>query len=309
MRRTTLKKVENMTINESVERFFRAKKAANLKEDSLETYAYHIDAFIENLDCDTDTTDIKDLTIEDYENFVIDMQEDGKKDTNIASYCRSIRAFLYWNGFKHKVQIPKVQETVKITYTDEELEILLEKPTNDKVVDYEAWCFENICIATGLRLSSVLHIKVDDVIIPECSLNVTHTKTGLPLMFPIHKELLYLLKEYIFTLQLENDHYLFSKANGEMLKRRTIQGYIRDYNQARNVQKTSTHLFRHTFAKRYYLKTKDVYGLMKLLDHADLTETQKYLRSLGITDIDISQYNPQVEFKKQAKAKERRRKM
>jgi len=40
------------------------------------------------------------------------------------------------------------------------------------------------------------------------------------------------------------------------------------------------HVGRHTFAAMFYLKTKDVGRLMNLLDHKDLSTTQRYLASL-----------------------------
>lgn len=44
--------------------------------------------------------------------------------------------------------------------------------------------------------------------------------------------------------------------------------------------------FRHTAAVEVYRRTKDIYLLQKLMGHSSITVTQKYLRSLGVVDIE-----------------------
>ena len=45
-------------------------------------------------------------------------------------------------------------------------------------------------------------------------------------------------------------------------------------------KKVTPHVARHTFSAMYYDKTKDVGALMKILNHKDLTTTQRYLAKL-----------------------------
>lgn len=52
---------------------------------------------------------------------------------------------------------------------------------------------------------------------------------------------------------------------------------IQRYNRARGVKKTSIHLFRHTFARKYLLDCGgNAFTLQKLLGHSTLEMTQKY---------------------------------
>ena len=50
-----------------------------------------------------------------------------------------------------------------------------------------------------------------------------------------------------------------------------------NYNHSRGVEKTSLHLFRHTYAKLYIQAGGDPFRLQKLLGHADLTMTRRYV--------------------------------
>lgn len=52
---------------------------------------------------------------------------------------------------------------------------------------------------------------------------------------------------------------------------------IARYNTRRGVQKTSIHLFRHTFARKYLIDCGgDAFTLQKLLGHSTLAMTKRY---------------------------------
>lgn len=48
---------------------------------------------------------------------------------------------------------------------------------------------------------------------------------------------------------------------------------------------THPHAFRHCFAVTYIRRGGDIYRLSRLLGHASITTTQRYLRSMGVDAI------------------------
>ena len=61
---------------------------------------------------------------------------------------------------------------------------------------------------------------------------------------------------------------------------------IRKYNINRGVQKTSIHLFRHTFAKKYLIDCGgDAFTLQRILGHSTLEMTRQYC---NLYNIDLS---------------------
>ena len=91
----------------------------------------------------------------------------------------------------------------------------------------------------------------------------------------------------------ENTDYLFCNNYGEQGDRRTYQQMVYNYNMQRNVSKTSCHLFRHTFAKKWILAGGDVFRLQKILGHSDLTITREYVQMFGQDlQIDFENFNP-----------------
>lgn len=60
-----------------------------------------------------------------------------------------------------------------------------------------------------------------------------------------------------------------------------------------NVNKSSCHLFRHTFAKNWILASGDVFRLQKILGHSDLSVTKEYVNMFGNDlQLDFEKFNP-----------------
>ena len=230
------------------------------------------------------------------------LQEDeDKNDITIASYCRSVRAFLYWlqdNEYSpiYELKIPKYQKTIKVTYSDDELKILLECPKPCSSVEYQTWVFINLINATALRLSSALNIKVKDFVKNESCIYIQSTKNNKATPSYLNSQMVSILSKYILQFDLEEDNYLFCTANGNRMANRTMQDNVAAYNRSKDVEKTSIHLFRHTFSKNYYKKTKDIYTLSQILNHSSILVTEQYLRDLGVSIESAVAYNPQAQF-------------
>lgn len=56
---------------------------------------------------------------------------------------------------------------------------------------------------------------------------------------------------------------------------------ISKYNNRRGVTKTSLHLFRHTFAKKWILNNGNMFSLQKMLGHSTLEMVREYVEIFG----------------------------
>lgn len=285
----------------------------NTSPRTIRTYKAHIEQFMEV----TETIDYPaGFVNNDTWLFYLDeMKNDNRKnDRTVGSYCRSIRAFLYWSMDNDYIvptdlKMPKETKYIKRTYTDEEVSRLLSPPNTKKCseVQYQTWVFINLIMATGLRLSSALSLKVSDYVSQEGILYVQETKQRRGQQLFINKNMCSILNQYIRQFELEEDDYIFCTANLTPLNIRSMQENVARFNKSREVSKTSIHLMRHTFAKNYYLTTKDIYGLSQILGHSDIQTTEKYLKDLGLTKEAGIAYNPQEKFKQEEVSKPRRR--
>ena len=95
-----------------------------------------------------------------------------------------------------------------------------------------------------------------------------------------------ILKEYMGLRGGVPTAYLFCNQFGDMLTGNGLRLAIAHYNRSRGVQKTSTHLYRHTFARKFLIDCGgDAFMLQKLLGHSTLKMTKHYCT---IYDADIA---------------------
>jgi integrase/recombinase XerD len=291
-------KNSNPTVEEAFELFIRKCKIKNLTEQSIKSYREKMVHFFNFKSKDSLVADITSDTIDDY---ILYLQENTKaNDITINSYLRGIRAFMYYCmecGYvpKFKIHLIKAEKKVKRTYTNEELERLLAKPDTDECSfsTFKTWAFENYLLGTGNRISTALDVKIGDINFESGVITLRKTKNRKQQIIPLSNTLSDVLKEYLQIRGGEAEDYLFCNDYGEKASERTFQQLVRNYNIKHNVNLTSCHSFRHTFAKNWILNNGDMFRLQKMLGHSDLTVTKEYVNMFGQDlQMDFEKFNP-----------------
>ncbi|MDO4304525.1 MAG: tyrosine-type recombinase/integrase [Bacillota bacterium] len=296
-------KNSNKTFGQALASYYHEKRSQGIAESTIATYQMHLEYFSNAFN------NIKDVPCYefdkmDYTYFLDCINADPQKNkTTVATYCRSVKAFLYWlmdNDYiekPFKVQIPKAPKTIKVTYTDEELKQLLQDPRPCSYSQYQTWVYINFVIATGLRESSILSIQLKEYSPTEGTVLVKETKSGNPLYVHLNVDMCNILNEYINNFELNPTDYIFCAQGGKRMARSTIIDNVAKYNRGRGVDKTSIHLFRHTFAKRYLESGGSIVDLQKLLDHANIETTMQYVKDYSL-DVkkSVEVFNPQKQF-------------
>lgn len=102
------------------------------------------------------------------------------------------------------------------------------------------------------------------------------TKSGPLRVIPLSDECLMMLKR---RRQISASDKVFPwDRNGDWLPYRSIQSAYNRAFKVAGIDKSSTHVLRHTFAVRFLEQTKDIYALQKVLGHTDLKVTQVYAK-------------------------------
>lgn len=291
-------KKENLSVQEAFELFLRKCRVKNLSAQTIKAYEDKVKRFIEYVDPNTSIAEIDADVIDSY---ILDLREDEDiNDVTIATLLRHVRAFIYYCqecGYMQmfKIHIPKAEKKIKETYTLEELERLLEKPDVHKCSfsEFKTWTFENYLIATGNRLSTALSIKIGDVDFENGIIKMSRTKNRKQQIIPLSNSLALVLKEYLEIRGGKDDDYLFCNNFGEKASERTYQQLVQRYNIKRNVNVTSIHSFRHTFAKHWILNQGDLARLKAILGHSNIAVTNEYLQMFGQDlQMDFEKFNP-----------------
>ena len=209
------------------------------------------------------------------------------------SYLRGFRAFGNYceelgllDGFN--CSIKEVEPPIKQVYTEKELKRLLVKPDITYFEDFRNYTIINLLLATGARVNTILNLRINDVDLDEGYINFNTTKSHKVVRIGLERKLKSVLAEYINywrkpeeTNDILPTDFLFCNTYGEQLSRGGLSTAIARYNRRRNVEKTSIHLFRHTFAKYWITSGGDLISLAQVLTHSELDMVKRYSNLYG----------------------------
>ena len=134
----------------------------------------------------------------------------------------------------------------------------------------------SIGIYSGLRISDILPLKVRDVK-GKTEIKVREKKTGKEKLFPINAELSRILSEYCknkkpWAYLVPSTHRPAAPVSREYAYR-----VIHEAGAAFGLDHLGTHTMRKTFGYHFYLQTKDIVLLMRILNHNDQSKTLRYI--------------------------------
>jgi integrase/recombinase XerD len=251
--------------------------------------------------CNTEETKTSQLNEKLINSYILWLRDNQNKDTTINSKMTNLKPFLHWcmdEQYCIEFQIRKVKEgkTIKPIYSQVDLNKILQKPDINKCTfaTYRNWVLCNYFIATGNRLNTTVNIKIGDIDFDNSLIKLTKTKNKNEQIIPITTQLRNILEEYLLYRKGEKEEYLFVNSDGKQLKRTSCQQALIYYiKEQRNVNITSIHAFRRTFATMFVNNGGNLFALQQLLGHEKLETTRKYVR-LSIKDLqnNYENFNP-----------------
>lgn len=294
------------TFKDGCEEYLLDCKARNLREGTLKHYTDVMKQLYKYI---PEETPIAGMNADTFKKFIVKMGK--RKDINSQSlntYARDLKTIMYFFMRQEyiptvKLNIPRVDKTPIETYTDSELQKLLKKPDikNCTFTEYKMWVMTNFLLSTGVRQKSLLNLKIKDLDFDSEFINITHTKNRKALIIPMNSDIKRILLEYLKYRGGGQDDYLFCNIYGKQLAKSTMIHTLMEYNRNRGVERTGTHRYRHTFAKKWVMMNGNLVTLQKVLGHSSLQMTQNYINLL-VSDMkkDIEEFNILREFKREA---------
>lgn len=274
--------------------FMRHCKLKNLAPYSILYYDRNIRFFLES----TKVKYVEEINQELIADFISKQMDRGNRVTAINARLRGVFVFLrycfeqeYLEAFP--LSLVKEDETFKEPYTIAELQKLLKQPQEGGWTEWRMWAVINLLVATGVRASTVVNIKISDVDFEHNIIRLRKLKNRKQQFVPMSSSLNEALSLYLKVWDWDEDDYLFPGSRKEQIQAHSLEEAIRKYNLSRGVTKTSTHLFRHTFAKNYILAGGGMIQLQAILGHSTMDMTRKYINLYG-NDIqrDFDRLNP-----------------
>ena len=131
------------------------------------------------------------------------MRDAGLAANSIKSYTRMLKSFLLWCNeagiTRLNIHLYKAEETIKETFSDEELKKLLKKPNMKKCTfaEYQNWITINLLLNNGRRAAAIRNIQIKDVDMDNKVIYLRHTPNKRAQVIPLCEALCGVLREYM----------------------------------------------------------------------------------------------------------------
>ena len=226
------------------------------------------------------------ITYKDIEKYLEKMYFEQKNSKTIARTIVSIKGFhKYISRTRDKkdvsvsIERPKLRKTLPKVLTIEEVDNLL----NINLVtnfDYRNKAMLELMYATGIRVSELVNIKINDIDFKTEILRC-FTKGNKERIIPIGDTALFYLKEYINKRNTMLKGYftesLFLNNHGKNLTRQGFFKILKKISKEKNITKEfSPHTLRHSFATHILENGADLRAIQELLGHENISTTQIY---------------------------------
>jgi len=215
----------------------------------------------------------------------------GANRTTVNDYYRALRTFFNWlereqfihdNPFKN-LKTPKTEKKVIQALTSTEIDRLFNACSGKSPIDIRNKATLSMFLDTGLRVSELASLNIDDIDMNTGSIIVRHGKGGKQRVVHVGSKAQKALWKYMTVYRRSESNSLFINRSGEPLNLIGIKILIKRLGIEAKV-KVHPHKLRHTFAISYLRAGGDVFSLQYLLGHSTLQMTQRYLQSLNADD-------------------------
>jgi integrase/recombinase XerD len=219
---------------------------------------------------------------------VIQLASSQLQPITVNDYIRAINAFLRWcNTEGH------VSELIKLSYLKEEQKVIqtFTPQQIDRILSWKPKTFAehrlsalmSLLLDSGTRISEALSLQRDHVDFDNLLIRV-RGKGGRERVLPMSVG----LRKVLFKFLYKHPHlFVFPTRDGARCHPRNILHEFQWLRNQLNITgvRFSAHSFRHTFAVSYLKSGGNAFYLQRILGHSTLEMTNRYVRSLGVEDL------------------------
>ena len=225
--------------------------------------------------------------------YLAQLRERGYASSTIARKVAALKSFCHFLLTEGAVRedptttldSPKVKKRLPRTLTNDDVERLLAAPTREAGPKAQRdLALLELLYATGMRVSELVTLRVDDVNLVAGIARVRHGKGDKERIIPIHERAIAALRDYIergrpsLVKTGEDKGALFLNHRGQQLTRQGTWLIIKEYAQVAGIQAVVTpHMLRHSFATHMLESQKATLAdVQHFLGHANISTTQIY---------------------------------
>ncbi|UOQ47786.1 tyrosine-type recombinase/integrase [Gracilibacillus caseinilyticus] len=239
-------------------------------------------------------TKLEQITHHDLKAYVYQKQKSGLQPQSIVSMAKQIIAFFNWCVKEEylmanpmdKVTLPKVPKKTKQGFTEDEVYRMIRCWSDKSYLEMRGKTMVAMMADLGLRAMEVRGMTVDDI--RDTTILIRGKGNKERVVFASHqlKRILVkyerIRKQFLKSKGYDDPHY-FLNYKGDPITHATVHNIVKEAADRTGVKDAHPHKFRHFYSTEVVSNTKanmDIYSLSRLLGHADISTTQRYLQSL-----------------------------
>jgi len=256
----------------------------NLSENTVQAYSSDLKKFSDSV-----KKKINAIKLEDVYKFIAGLKSAGVKNKTIARNIVSLRNFfLFLKREEHlsinimeNFDVPKVEKYLPSYLTEDEVNKLINSVDTSKPLGFRDRTMLELLYATGLRVSELVNIKVNDINLNEGYV-VCMGKGRKERIVPFGNEAKNYIMEYLKVsrplLMGDKKHWiLFVNRFGNGISRVGFFKNLKKIAKIAGIKKNiSPHTLRHSFATHLLNHSADLRIVQELLGHSNISTTQIY---------------------------------
>ncbi len=267
---------------------YKVKKASN---NTVFSYIRDVRQFSDW--ANENNVDLVDATQLNIRSYLDHLKVLGKSDSTISRSMASLKnfyAYLISAGFVEstpvmEIHVERGEKKLPQILTNKEIELLLAQPVCVDEKGYRDKAMLEVMYATGIRVSELIELNLDDVNIEVGVIKCANAKKGR--VVPLYPAALKALKTYIKDIRHSmvadpREQALFVNVNGARMSRQGFWKILKHYQQSAGIEKEITpHTLRHSFAVHLLENGADIDSLQELMGHCDISSTQMYTQMVN----------------------------
>jgi len=267
-------------------------KVKQASENTISSYMRDIRQFSQWLRVNM-SIDVIDATQQNISGYLAHLENDGRTSATVSRSLASIKNFYSYvvsSGFLEKtpvtdIRVNRGEKKLPQILTSREIELLLAQPACVDAKGYRDKAMLEVMYATGIRVSELIDLDVDDVNIEQGIIKCSGAKkTRIIPLYPVALKALsvYLRDIRSGMIATQDEKALFVNVNGVRMSRQGFWKILKHYQTTAHIEKEITpHTLRHSFAVHLLENGADLGSLQELMGHSDISSTQMYTHMIN----------------------------
>ena len=267
-------------------------KVKHASANTISSYMRDIRQFSQWLNASEgiDVIDATQLNIGEYMHY---QESEGRSGATISRCLASLKNFYLYlvsSGFLEKtpvmdIHVDRGEKKLPQILTGREIELILAQPVCVDAKGYRDKAMLEVMYATGMRVTELINLDVDDVNLDLGIIKCNGTKKSRAI--PLYPMALRALSMYMRDIRESmiadpDETALFVNVGGARMSRQGFWKILKHYQDTAHIEKEITpHTLRHSFAVHLLENGADVGSLQELMGHCDISSTQLYTQMVN----------------------------